>query len=301
MRDFDVLAPQCNHLKVYVNDEYYGLMENIEETDHGRFLTHRFGANDGMIVQASPSMSSCGFKDGDGDLKYEGDTMADYATPKRYSVERGSDADAEANLFPMFKCADATQTASDDDYKTCISDWLDVGEWLHLIAAESIIPELETLGYDRNVNLYFKRDAAAPHGGRWLVSIWDVDASLNGQACSSGSGGGMAGGGFGGGGAMTSACDPMTSTSSLFGGSRLEFVSRLTRVFKTEYCQALNDFLGDVYKTSAIDEMASIMEPAMADDPVDTQTDWQAAIGTTRDFIESNGAAMRTLIDAACN
>jgi spore coat protein CotH len=304
MRNFDVLAPQCNHIKVYVNDEYYGLMQNVEETDHGRFLAHRFGSTDGMMVEASPSMSKCGFGDGDGNLKYEGDTMADYLEPPRYVLERGTEADAEANLFPMFKCADASSTPDDEAYKTCISDWLDVEEWLRLIAAESIIPELETLAYDRNVNLYFKPDDAAPHGGRWLVSIWDVDATLNGQTCGDGgsSGGGLGGGfGGGGGGTATSACDPMTSISSLFGGSRLEFVTRLTRVFKTEYCQALNDFLTDVYKPEALDEMAAAMEPAMTEDPVDTQQDWLSAVAVTRDFIESNAAAMRERIDSACN
>jgi spore coat protein CotH len=301
MRDFDVLAPQCNHLRVYVNDAYYGLMQNIEETDHGRFLAHRFGSTDGMIVEVSPSMSDCGFRDGDGNLTYKGDAMSDYAMPKAYVIDRGTDADAEANMIPMFKCADATATPSDDDYKACISDWLDVGEWLRLIAAESILPELETLAYDRNVNLYFKPDATAPHGGRWLVSIWDVDATLNGQACTSGGGGGFGGGGLGGGGGTRmSACDPLTSTSSLFGGSRLAFVTRLTTVFRTEYCQALNDFLDNVYKSSAADDMAKVMEGAMMDDPVDSQQDWQAAITETHNFIDSNGTAMRDLVATAC-
>jgi spore coat protein CotH len=301
MRDFDVLAPQCNHLRVYVNDEYYGLMQNVEESDHGRFLAHRFGSTEGMMVEASPSMSRCGYSDGDGNLKYEGDTMADYETPPRYALERGSAAEAEANLFPMFKCADSASTPNDDDYRACITDWLDVGEWLRLIAAESIIPELETLGYGRNINLYFQPDDSAPYGGRWLVSVWDLDATLNGQACSSASGGGLAGGGLAGGSSTTSACDPMTSISSLFGGSRLEFVTRLTSVFKAEYCEALDTFLEDVYSPSRLDEMASVMEPAMADDPVSTQQEWQVAIATTRQFMDSNGAAMRELIDAACN
>jgi spore coat protein CotH len=300
MRDFDVVAPQCNHLQVIVNGSYYALMENVEETDHGRFLAHRFGATDGIMVKASPSQRDCGYRDGVADLTYKGDNYSDYADPLHFDIERGTEADLEDKLFPMFKCADASSTPSDDDFRTCISEWLDVGEWLRLIAAESIIPELETLHYGRNIHLYFVRDATLPNGGRWLISVWDVDAALNGQECSSGGGGGGGFGGVptGGGGA---GCDPFTAVSSLFSGTRLALVSRLTSVFSTEYCQALSAFLDDVYSTQKIDEMASVMEPAMVNEPNDSQQQWQAAIGTTRSFIESNGAAMRTAVASACD
>ncbi len=303
MRDFDVLAPQCNHLKVYVNGEYYSLMQNVEETDHGRFLAHRFGATDGIMVKAAPSVSACGYKDGSADLTYRGDAFADYTSPQMFDIERGTEADLEEKLFPMFKCADRGATPDDEEYRSCISDWLDVEEWLRLIAAESIIPELESLMYDRNINLYFRRDESEPNGGRWLVSIWDVDATLNGQRCSSGGGGGGGGfpGGPGSGSSGGSACDPFNSVSSLFRGSRLDFVDRLTTVFRDEYCEAMVSFLDDVYLPSKIDDMAGVMEPAMVDEPITSQQTWQDAISTTRGFIESNGQAMRDLVQAACD
>ncbi len=39
-RDFGLPSPYCNHLKVYVNGTYYGLMESVEEPEIGRFQAH---------------------------------------------------------------------------------------------------------------------------------------------------------------------------------------------------------------------------------------------------------------------
>jgi hypothetical protein len=313
MRDFGVPAPRCNHLQVYVNGGYVGLMENVEEADHGKFLEHRFGSKSGMMVKASPSQGDCGFRDSVADLAFEGDSFSDYASPLRYDIEWGSEADAEAKLIPMFKCADITQTPNDDDYRVCIGDWIDVNEWLHLIAAESVLPELESLMYDRNINLYFVPEDAAPHGGRWQAAVWDVDSSFNGQTCKIG---GTRLGGFGGGAISPAggldggvpdslvngtACDPFTSVAQIFSGSRIPFITRLTSVFKAEYCEALDDFLDQIYLPSQIDEMAMTMEPAMTMDPADSQQNWLAAIAETRDYIASNGQAMRELLPSVCD
>jgi hypothetical protein len=51
----------------------------------------------------------------------------------------------------MFKCGDAKTTPDDAAFKACIAEWIDVNEWLKLIAAESLMPALQSfLGAKRN-------------------------------------------------------------------------------------------------------------------------------------------------------
>jgi spore coat protein CotH len=274
MRDFGNPAPDCNHLKVYVNDALYGTMENIEEPETGRFVAHHFGeaaVASAEVYQGSPSQGSCSgadkYQDSAAKLVYLGDTFSSY--PQMYKITRGSTAKAEAHLIPMLKCGDGTATASDDTFKTCISEWLDVNEWLRQIAAESLMPTLESSMVMRNFLLYFVPDAAAPHGGRFQVGSWDLDVAFQKASC------------------YPSSCDPMTSTAGYYGpgGTRPKLYSRLTKVFKTEYCAAMKKFLTDVYKPAAADQMATVAG-------VDG-----SAIKT---FITSHGSSAMTQVTTAC-
>ena len=151
----------------------------------------------------------------------------------------------------MLKCGDATQTASDATFKTCIAEWLDVPEWLRQIAAESLMPTLESFFVQRNYILYFVPDAAAPHGGRFKIASWDLDSSFQRATC------------------YPSSCDPFTSTAAYYGpgGTRTKLSNRLTTVFKTEYCQAMRDFLNNVYKPAAVDAMSTVIQPGMQNEP----------------------------------
>ncbi|MFC1642549.1 CotH kinase family protein [Myxococcota bacterium] len=282
MREFGIPAPMCNHLMVYINDQYYGLMENVEEADHGRFLAHHFGTTEGLLVEASPS--GCEYDDGDADLAYLGDSFSDYAAVPKYKLERGTEADAEASLFPMFKCADATHTPDEQTFKTCIQEWLDVDEWLRVVAAESLMPTLESFLFKRNFYLYFRPDSGAPHDGRFVVYSWDMDAAFHRQSC------------------YPSNCDPMRSVSSFLGprGARPKLVTRLTTAFKPEYCAAMQEFLSSVYRPSLVDDMAKVIEPGMANDPTTPFSKWQSEISRIRDFIVSHGAEAQSLVESAC-
>lgn len=282
LREFGTPAPFCNHLKVYVNGEYYGLMGNVEEADHGRFLAHHFGTTDGLLIEAS---GGCGYDDGTATLTYEGDGWADYQDPLKYKIERGTEAEAEASLFPMFECGDAAQTPDDQTFKSCIQDWLDVDEWLRVIAAESLMPALSSFMGLRNFYLYFHPDESAPHGGRWIVYSWDQDTAFHSEGC------------------YPSDCDPMTAVAGWYGPlrSRTALVTRLTTVFKTEYCALMREFLDNVYDPSLVDDMASVIEPGMTDDPTDTQQAWQAEVTEMREFIVSHEATVRTQLSSVCN
>jgi spore coat protein CotH len=285
-RDFGLPAPYCNHVRVFVNGTNYGLMENVEEPDNGRFLAHHFGSTAGETYLGSPSQGDCTgtyrFQDSQAKLLYSGATFSSYTS--QYKITRGSTATAEQHLLPMLQCGDATQTPSDATFQTCISEWLDVDEWLKEIAAESIIPSMEGFMVQRNLILYFVPDAAAPHGGRFQLSEWDLDRVYNSASC------------------YPSSCDPFTATASYYGpaGTRAKLATRLTTVFKSRYCQALRDFVGNVYKTSTVDAMAAVIAPAMASDPTTTMAAWQTAVDGIKTYITSRTTAVMNQINTAC-
>jgi spore coat protein CotH len=282
MRDFGLPAPMCNHLRVYVNGKLYGLVESVERAKDARFLKHHFGTSDGPMYAAS---ATCGFTDSLADLEYKGDTYDNGVYPGIYEILRGSSVDAEANLIPMMKCGDDVQTPSDDDFRACISDWIDVEQWLKVIAGESLIPSVEDFfGARRNFYLYFLPDAEAPHGGRMKVWGWDYDTVLQRSTC------------------LPSNCDPFKSVANWYGplGKRQKLVVRLTRVFKAEYCEQLNRFLAEVYDPSKVDAMASVIEPAMVDDPVISEEKWRAEVTRMREYMTKHATDMATVVEQAC-
>ncbi|HET9953539.1 MAG TPA: CotH kinase family protein [Polyangiaceae bacterium] len=282
MRDFGLEAPLCNHLRVFINGKLYGVMESVERAKDARFLKNHFETSNGFLYAAS---ASCGYGDSLADLGYKGDTfdVPDYT--KIYEVLRGTPQDAEVNLIPMLKCGDPAQTPDDEDFKTCISEWIDVEQWLREIAAESIMPSLEDfVGARRNYFLYFKPDAAAPHGGRMLVWGWDYDTVLQRATC------------------YPQSCDPFTSVAGWFGprGKRQPLLTRLTSVFKARYCELLNEYLDEVYDPTKVDEMASVIEGSMAEDTVTEFSAWQSEVTRMREYMVKHAGDARLQIAKNC-
>lgn len=301
MRDFDVPAPRCNHLAVFVNGTYYGLMQNADEVDDEPFLAQAFGATatGGTLYSCA---AGCGYNDGSADLEYHGDTFEDSRAldtspgppyPKAYELVRGPAKAQQQNLVPMLKCGDPEATPDDAAFAACIQEWLDVPEWLRLIAGESLMPVMVSfVGAMTNYYLYFRPDAAAPHGGRFSVYSWDYDDALLRVECFPGN------------------CDPLTSVVAWNGptGQRARLVRRLTRVFRAEYCAAMNAFLRDVFRPQLVDETASVLDATMKARPVPyrsmsgelTYERWQRYVALLRAFMVLQRTEAQAAVDAAC-
>lgn len=281
MRDFGVEAPRCSHVRVFVNGELYGLVESVERGKDKRFLEHHFGNADGALYAVS---ASCGYTDSLGDFLYKGETFeGEYLDT--YEQLNGKKGEAEQNLIPLLKCADAAQTPDDEVFKTCIQEWIEVKQWLRVIAAESLMPTVEDLvGARRNFFLYFQPDDTAPHGGVMRVWGWDYDTSLQRQAC------------------YPANCDPFTSVTAWYGprGTRPKFITRLTSVFKTEYCELMNEFLRDVYLPEKVDAMAAVIATDMQADPVVPYEAWEADVTKMREFVANHRVEAQAQVDAAC-
>ncbi|HEY5955375.1 MAG TPA: CotH kinase family protein [Polyangiaceae bacterium] len=294
MRDFGLNSPKCNHVQVYVNEKLYGLMESVEGCKDKRYLERHFTNPDGPLFAVSASNVVCGFPLSQGDLEYKGDTF-DGEYLKQFEVLRGEPADAESKLIPMLKCGDEKATPNDEDFKACIKDWIDVEEWLKLIAAESLTPTVEDfVGARRNFFLYAEPSEFAGSNGRIHIWGWDYDTALNRQQCYPGPV--VAGG--------PTCSDPFKIVTSWFGprGTRPKLVTRLTRVFKDQYCGVMKKFLDDVYLPEKVTRMASVIEPAILADPTVNKQgwNWQGSVDEMHDFMAKHRAEMLDAIGTAC-
>jgi spore coat protein CotH len=281
MRDFGIEAPRCNHIRVYINGTYYGLMENAERPKDGRYLLHHFGTNKGHLYGAS---ASCKQSHSKSDLEYHGVDF-DPGYSSSYEILRGTQADAEEYLIPLFRCGDPDKTPNNDDFKQCISEWIDVEQWLRLIAAESLMPTVEDfVGTKRNFYLYFKPDADAPHGGRFHIWGWDLDVGLHTATC------------------YPRDCDPFKAIAAWAGptGTRPKIVLRLTHVFKREYCTLAKSFLANVYDPEKVTQMADVIAPFMQDDPVVAASTWRKEVAAMKSFMGQHRREASAAIEAAC-
>jgi hypothetical protein len=305
-------------------------MQSVEEVDDGRFRRHFFkdSQDNGTLYSCS---GGCGYDDSKADLEFYGDefiegknpnALAPGEYPKAYepiNLEGGepkldggapdptaraaaNKAELERNLVPMLKCGDKDTTPDDEAFKTCIQDWIDVDEWLKVIAAESLMPTIESfVGAKRNYYLYFRPEDASPHGGRFLVYSWDYDAAMNRAGCN------------------PSSCDPFTAVATWYtGGGRPALVLRLTNVFKDRYCAAMNAFLRDAYQPELVDGFAAVLGPVMSEmdipfadrrtpdtaelvprDPL-THDVWSMAVSSLRGYMVSHRTAAQNQVNLAC-
>jgi len=151
------------------------------------------------------------------------------------------------------------------------------------------MPELESfIGYYRNIYLYFKPDAAAPNGGKFVVWPWDIDTSFNKQSCYPS--------------CTVSSQNVLTSVAGFYGpaGTRAPLVQRLQTVFRAEYCAAMTEFATVAMKPTTIDAWVSVMEPGMAGEPNHTTQAWQTAVSQLRTWVQQRAAAVPAMIQSAC-
>lgn len=209
-------------------------------------------------------------------------------------------ARAEAELIPMLKCADPDTTPDDEDFKACITEWIDLEEWLDTIAGESVMPTVESFMVMRNYYLYFHPEEDAPHGGRFKLYSWDFDTVFHRQAC------------YPSGNAAEGECNPFKAVAGWYvPNPRPELALRLQRVFQAEYCDSLSRFVDEAFKPELVDRMANVLRPSIDlvqggfvnkdGNPVVSPEEWQAEVDAIRQFIVDRTVEVRAQIDAACN
>ena len=170
MREAGVPAPRVTHVRLFINDEFYGVMPFPEEQDDDPYLDAHFDDNNGDLYKIN------GYCEGTGDFEYDGDDADQYSG--KYEAKADTLPESYAtHLIPFLDCVDdytpdAYPTDSDVAMETCVDDWIDVDEWLAEIAVDVAVLDVDGMqGTGQNFMLYWD-----PSVAKFIAYPWDKDS-----------------------------------------------------------------------------------------------------------------------------
>ena len=146
-------APRCTFAAVYMNDEYVGLYKIIESIDK-KFLSNRFGENDGNLFKGDPN----------GTLEWKGSNPALYY--EDYELKNNSQQNDWSDLLDLVNRINN----SGNYFPQQIESRLDVNEYLWALAANNVFVNLDSYLY--NPHNYYLYDASQDGKFHWIS--WDV-------------------------------------------------------------------------------------------------------------------------------
>lgn len=138
-----VKAPRSNHVKLYINQEYYGLYMNVEHIDN-EFVEDRFGTDAGNLYKSLyPS-----------DLTYLGEDPDDYKKElhgrRIYELKTNEETDDYTDLANFIKFL---SQSSDEDFENQIRDYINVDGVLRVMAVDMLTGMWDDYMFNKN-NFY---------------------------------------------------------------------------------------------------------------------------------------------------
>ncbi len=158
-------TPKANYIKLFINDEYYGLFVNIEAVDDN-FLNKHYGSTDNSFFKCSPNLLE-GVETAEGcknkiyaSLEYEDNAQCYTAN---YEIKSKDGWDDLINL---------TRTLQKDEDK--VDEILNVDEALWMLALNNVLVNLSSYSGQHSQNYYlYKSD-----DGRFRPIMWDLNLSF---------------------------------------------------------------------------------------------------------------------------
>jgi hypothetical protein len=156
-------APRANYAQIYINDDYYGLLVNVEDIDKP-FLEKNFGSSDGTLLKCSPDLKAftpdgCQ-KNVFAALVYEED-VACYLNNYELKSESGWD-----DLIALTK----TLAQNPDQ----VHNLLNVDRTLWMLAFNNALVNLSSYSGRYSQNYFLYKDAK----GRFNPIIWDLNLAF---------------------------------------------------------------------------------------------------------------------------
>jgi len=142
-RKMDIPASRSNHVRVYINGNYYGLYINVEHIDE-EFIKTRFSYNDGNLYKCLYP-ANLNYLGEDPDL-YK---LAPYGD-RTYELKINEEADDYSDIAHFI---DVLNNASADDLKCNLDEVFNTYDYLKIIAADILFGDWD--GYIYNQNNYY--------------------------------------------------------------------------------------------------------------------------------------------------
>ena len=157
----NVPSPRSNHVKLYINQEYYGLYINVEHIDN-EFVEDRFGSDTGNLYKALYPA----------DLTYLGDDPENYKAMSGgrsiYELKTNEHLNDYSDLasFIIFM-----HKSSDSEFKAKIRDYINVDGVLRVLAVDILTGMWDNYTFNKN-NFYLYNN---PITSRFEFIPYDYD------------------------------------------------------------------------------------------------------------------------------
>jgi len=161
LRDFDIPGSRSNHVRVYINNNYYGLYINVEHIDE-EFVDSRFGNQDGNLYKCLwPA-----------DLDYLGSNPDNYklmiGDRRVYQLKTNKQQDDYSDLAHFI---DVLNNTPDEDFKCEIDKVFNVYDYLKIIAVDVFTGNWDGYIYNNN-NFYLYHNTET---GKFEYIPYDMD------------------------------------------------------------------------------------------------------------------------------
>ena len=157
MRLHGIPSPRVAHVKIYIQDEYWGIYAIIEQIDK-KYLKRNFADNDGNLWKNK----------GNTELKWYG------SNPNSYPFELQTNAD-ENDWTKFIELIDFINNSSDIVFEDAIEDIFDLDEYLRILAIDLLTNNWDSyIDHGRNWYLYHEPKTDKIH---WLP--WDYNFAFD--------------------------------------------------------------------------------------------------------------------------
>lgn len=164
LRKMDIPAPRANHVRVYINNDYYGLYINVEHIDE-EFVKSRFAHNDGNLFK-------CLYP---ADLNYIGEDPDLYKlTPygrRTYALKTNEEADDYSGIAHFI---DVLNNTSGENLKCDLDEVFNTYDYLKVIAADVLFGNWDGYIYNQN-NFYLYHNTTT---NKFEYITYDLDNTL---------------------------------------------------------------------------------------------------------------------------
>jgi len=157
----DIPAPRANHVKLYINDEYYGLYMNVEHIDD-EFVKDRFGSDIGNLYKSLwPA-----------DLSYRGENPDEYkltsGNRRAYELKTNEEEDDYSDLASLISFLENSNTQT---FISEIERYINVDGVIRWMAIDILTGNWDNYWYNQNnYYLYFNTT-----GDRFEFIPYDYD------------------------------------------------------------------------------------------------------------------------------
>jgi len=165
-------APRGNFARVYINNTYYGLMNNAESIEK-RFLLEHYYSSKHAFVKCNPVSIGSGLGNGP-NLAFLGNNIADYET--KYELK------SDTGWSELIQLCDTLNNHFD-----AFEQIADVDRFLWMLAFNNVLVNLDSYTGTFRQKYYLYRN----HQRQWLPIVWDLNMCMGGFSVAGGNAGAL--------------------------------------------------------------------------------------------------------------